>query len=260
MRKSNALEALFSNAIRGILTATFMQPSKWWYMSELASYLGLRPSSLQRPLAALVGAGILVRTREGNRIYFRAEQANPLFRHLQGIIAKTAGIVGCCATCWRPSGNESPLPSSTDLLRDLSSGLRVTSTSWSSAPQGSRTLRRRSSRQRPGLATRSTRASTRPTNSGASSPRNTTFSRRFSRSAFPAARSGRPRPPQARGASLRCPALAPPRTRRRGYRSMRAVVSGGAAPGAVGCSRLHWNRLARAASAGSDGSANCACR
>ena len=179
MRKSNALEALFSNAIRGILTATFMQPSKWWYMSELASYLGLRPSSLQRPLAALVGAGILVRTREGNRIYFRAEQANPLFRHLQGIIAKTAGIVGLLRDVLAPLRERITVAFVYgSVARSLQ---RPESDSWSSAPQGSRTLRRRSSRQRPGLAARSTRASTRPTNSGASSPRNTTFSRRFSR-------------------------------------------------------------------------------
>ncbi|TMQ70982.1 MAG: hypothetical protein E6K80_06860 [Candidatus Eisenbacteria bacterium] len=70
-----------------------MEPSKWWYLSELARHLELRPSSLQRPLAVLSAAGILARRREGNRIYFRPEDACPYRGDLQALIAKTAGIV-----------------------------------------------------------------------------------------------------------------------------------------------------------------------
>lgn len=93
MRKTSSLDALFSRPVQGILTTTFMEPSKWWYLSDLARRLGLSPSSLQRPLAALSGAGILSRKKEGNRVYYRAHDASPLFADIQSVIAKTAGIV-----------------------------------------------------------------------------------------------------------------------------------------------------------------------
>jgi predicted nucleotidyltransferase len=69
-----------------------LQPEKWWYLSELADFLGTRPSSLQRELAALVGVGILQQRREGTRTYFKAEKRSPIFRQLRGIFERTAGI------------------------------------------------------------------------------------------------------------------------------------------------------------------------
>src|SRR5258705_7839289 len=93
MRKISAVNALFSGPVGAILTATFMAPSKWWYLSELARHVGLRPSSLQRPISALVDAGVLAKRREGNRIYFRPEESPPFLADLQALIAKTAGIV-----------------------------------------------------------------------------------------------------------------------------------------------------------------------
>ena len=93
MRKIAAIEALFSRPVGAILTATFMAPAKWWYLSELARHAGLRPSSLQRPIVALVRAGVLSQRREGNRSYVRPEESSPFLADLQGLVAKTAGIV-----------------------------------------------------------------------------------------------------------------------------------------------------------------------
>jgi predicted transcriptional regulator len=50
---------------QGVLAATLAQPSKWWYLSELADRLGTTPSSLQRELSSLVASGILSHRREG---------------------------------------------------------------------------------------------------------------------------------------------------------------------------------------------------
>jgi DNA-binding transcriptional ArsR family regulator len=69
------------------------QPGKWWFLSELAEYLGTSPSSLQRELSALVDSGILERRREGARAYFRAQSRSPIYRELRGIFKKTTGIV-----------------------------------------------------------------------------------------------------------------------------------------------------------------------
>ena len=94
MRNSPAaLKALFPTVRGEILAATLSQPDKWWYLSELAHFLGTTPSSLQRDLKALVDAGILQQRREGTRAYFQADTRSPLFPDLRGLIETTAGLL-----------------------------------------------------------------------------------------------------------------------------------------------------------------------
>lgn len=106
MRKTATLDALFPRIRQGILSATLGQPDKWWFLSELAKYLETTPSSLQRELSALVETGILEQRREGTRAYFRAEKQSPIFRDLQRIIEKTAGIVPTIQTVLEPFGEK----------------------------------------------------------------------------------------------------------------------------------------------------------
>ena len=62
-------------------------------MSDLAKYLGVTPSSLQRELYSLSTAGILRRRRDGNRVYFQADSECPLLPELQGLLLKTVGLI-----------------------------------------------------------------------------------------------------------------------------------------------------------------------
>ncbi len=93
MRKSNLLDSLFSKTRQGILAATYGQPERRWYLSELADWLGTSPSSLQRELKALSTTGILKTKREGNRIYFQAEANSPIFNPLRELVAQTLGVI-----------------------------------------------------------------------------------------------------------------------------------------------------------------------
>ncbi len=93
MRKPSILDALFTIPRQRILATTLMQPERWWYLSDLARHLGLHHASLQRELARLAGAEILLVRRDGNRIYYRANADSPVFPELRGLLAKTAGIV-----------------------------------------------------------------------------------------------------------------------------------------------------------------------
>jgi DNA-binding transcriptional ArsR family regulator len=93
MRKSQALDALFPRVRQALLAATVLHPDRWWYLSDLAKHLRVRPSSLQRELAALVDAGILRRRRDGNRVYFQPNPDCPFLPELQGLLVKTAGVV-----------------------------------------------------------------------------------------------------------------------------------------------------------------------
>ena len=102
MRKPAALAALFPTVRGDVLAATLTQPEKWWYLSELAQFLGTSPSSLQRELKALVDGGILEARREGTRAYFKADRRSPVFPELRGLIDKTAGVVPTLKTILRP--------------------------------------------------------------------------------------------------------------------------------------------------------------
>ena len=93
MRKSSPIDPLINKTTQGLLAATVLQPDRWWYLSDLAKHLRRRPSSLQTPLAALVSAGILSRRKEGNRVYFQANPDCPFLPELQGLMAKTVGLV-----------------------------------------------------------------------------------------------------------------------------------------------------------------------
>jgi DNA-binding transcriptional ArsR family regulator len=93
MRKSSPILApLFSTLMQGVLTATVLNPGREWYLSDLACHLRVGPSSLQRTLAKLTKAGILQRRADGNRVYYRADPACPIFSELSGILVKTVGI------------------------------------------------------------------------------------------------------------------------------------------------------------------------
>jgi predicted nucleotidyltransferase len=93
MRKSSPIDPLISKSMQGLLASTVMQPDRAWYLSDLAKRQGVRPSTLQSSLAALVKAGVLTRRKEGNRVYFQADPACPFLLELQGLIGKTVGLV-----------------------------------------------------------------------------------------------------------------------------------------------------------------------
>lgn len=93
MRKKSLVAVLLPKTRRAVLAATLMHPERWWFLTDLARHIGTTPSSLQREMDALVGVGILLRRREGKQVYFRPDPNCPIFPELQGIMAKTLGLV-----------------------------------------------------------------------------------------------------------------------------------------------------------------------
>jgi predicted nucleotidyltransferase len=104
MRKYSTLGALFPEIRAGVLSATLLQPERWWFMTELARHLETAPSSLQRELESLVGAGLLERRQDGRRSYFRANSASPIFADLRGMIEKTSGLIPALKAALKPLG------------------------------------------------------------------------------------------------------------------------------------------------------------
>ena len=102
MRKRTSLDALFPKTRQMVLATTLIDPSREWYLSDLARHLKLQPSSLQRELASLVEAGILRRRIDGNRSYYSAEPDCPILGDLQGLLVKTAGLKDVLVHCLKP--------------------------------------------------------------------------------------------------------------------------------------------------------------
>ena len=96
-------QPLFPRIRQAILTATLTQPKRWWYLTELAEFLRVRASSLQRELSSLVAGGILQRRREGTRVYFKAEARSPIFPELRRLLERTSGLVPTLPLAlWQP--------------------------------------------------------------------------------------------------------------------------------------------------------------
>jgi predicted nucleotidyltransferase len=92
-RTQSPLDALLPRTRQAILCAVLLHAERAWYLAELARHLETHPSSLQRELARLVAAGILVARRDGNRVYYQANVECPFLAELQGLLRKTAGLV-----------------------------------------------------------------------------------------------------------------------------------------------------------------------
>src|SRR5271156_1065172 len=93
MRKSSIANVLFSRTRQRLLSALLLNSHQPVYATELANLFGVRPSTLQRDLAKFTEAGILKRSRNGNRTYFQANEACPVFPELRGLLIKTSGLV-----------------------------------------------------------------------------------------------------------------------------------------------------------------------
>ncbi|MCJ7567391.1 MAG: nucleotidyltransferase domain-containing protein [Anaerolineales bacterium] len=61
-------------------------------MREISSLTDQPVRAIQRELARLEDAGLLISSVEGNRKYFRANRQSPVFPDLRALMAKTAGI------------------------------------------------------------------------------------------------------------------------------------------------------------------------
>ncbi len=102
MHTNLMLNTLMPQTRQKILAATVLHPEKSWYLRELADFLNVTPSSIQRELVNLDKAGILNRTVSGNRTYFNANQNCPIFTELKNVLVKTVGVVGLLQSCLKP--------------------------------------------------------------------------------------------------------------------------------------------------------------
>jgi DNA-binding transcriptional ArsR family regulator len=88
----SAASALLSKSGRAVLSLLFGHAGEVFYLRQIARLSGLAVGSIQRELKRLTEAGIITRSVQGRQVYFRANEACPVFGELKSILIKTAGV------------------------------------------------------------------------------------------------------------------------------------------------------------------------
>ncbi len=85
-------DALFTKTQKKVLGLLFGKPDKSFYTNEIMRWASMGRGTVGRELDKLVSAGVLTTTREGNQNYYKANENNPIYKELIGIVKKTFGV------------------------------------------------------------------------------------------------------------------------------------------------------------------------
>ena len=96
-QKKSAMKSLFSGLITSktrirILMRLFLNPKQHAYLRELSNEFKVSPSQIKDELKQLTEAELLKSRKNGRQIFYRANQAHPLFSELQSMVRKTLGM------------------------------------------------------------------------------------------------------------------------------------------------------------------------
>ena len=87
------LDKLISSSARvKVLRLLLLNEEKRYYQREIAELAGLPVRAVQREGARLTEIGLLRRIEDGNRVYFQANPACPIFSELKRILLKTVAL------------------------------------------------------------------------------------------------------------------------------------------------------------------------
>ena len=85
-------ESLFGKVRRKILSTLFLHSRRSFYLLELIRLVASGRGAVQRELSRLTEAGLVLRTRKGNQVHYRANEKALVFDELRAIFAKTTGL------------------------------------------------------------------------------------------------------------------------------------------------------------------------
>jgi predicted nucleotidyltransferase len=92
-KTKNPIDWLFPDVRKKVLGLLLSSPDERWYLRDIERRLGLAIGTIRRELTGLTNAGIVVKSKDGNRTYYQANIDCPFFPELSGLLRKTAGVV-----------------------------------------------------------------------------------------------------------------------------------------------------------------------
>jgi len=92
MNSTTIGDALFTKTQQRVLGLLYSGRGKRLYTNEIVRLADMGRGTVRRELGRLVGAGLLLVTREGNQHYYQANPDCPVYEELLSIAKKTFGI------------------------------------------------------------------------------------------------------------------------------------------------------------------------
>jgi predicted nucleotidyltransferase len=96
---------LFGSTRRRVLGWLLGHPDEAYYLRELVRHIGGAVGAVQRELELLTASGLVRREVRGKQVYFQANQKAAIFPELQGLFAKTVGLVDILREALIPLAN-----------------------------------------------------------------------------------------------------------------------------------------------------------
>lgn len=90
--RRQVVEWLFPRARRNVLALLLMDSQRRWHLRDVVRRTSCAIGTVRRELAGLTACGILIATRDGNRMYYQANVDCPVYPELVGMIRKTSGL------------------------------------------------------------------------------------------------------------------------------------------------------------------------
>jgi predicted nucleotidyltransferase len=84
-------DALFGKTRQRVLALLFGVPERRVFLRQIARLAGTGLGAVQREVARMTEAGLLIREREGQQMYYRANPDSPVINELRDLMRKTAG-------------------------------------------------------------------------------------------------------------------------------------------------------------------------
>ncbi|MCD4708800.1 MAG: nucleotidyltransferase domain-containing protein [Candidatus Sabulitectum sp.] len=86
-------ESLFGKVRRKVLSTFVLNPERSFYLLELIRLLNCGRGAVQREVARLSKAGIILRKKIGNQVHYTANTDNLIYKELRSIFSKTTGLI-----------------------------------------------------------------------------------------------------------------------------------------------------------------------
>jgi uncharacterized protein len=91
--KKPVLSNVLFGQIRGqVLALLYGRHDKAFYVRQIARHIHASAGSVRRELEKLAAVDLIIRTSLGNQVFYRANQANPVFAEMRALVNKTVGI------------------------------------------------------------------------------------------------------------------------------------------------------------------------
>ena len=98
--------ALFGKVRRAVLGLFFFRKNESFYLRQITRIIDMGQGAVQRELKGLTAAGIITRLGLGHKVRYQVNQDCPIFKELESLMAKTAGLADVLREAIEPLANQ----------------------------------------------------------------------------------------------------------------------------------------------------------